>query len=170
MQLRLVQNEGFRECWQGLHGIWVLRMILCNIWVWPKIWKKMKKWELGIWKRWMEMIESEKTHFTKVYSFSRLWYGHQELLVQMNREERGGGGVKEKVGELVCFGQESSSASSASSARPPRPPRTGEAWVKLSSGRERGEEGVGVGRRAEGGGEGIHPLRAGRAREGGRRE
>ena len=33
------------------------------------------------------MIESEKTHFTKVYSFSRLWYGHQELLVQMNREE-----------------------------------------------------------------------------------
>ena len=44
------------------------------------------------------MIESEKTHFTKVYSFSRLWYGHQELLVQMNREERRGGGVKGEGG------------------------------------------------------------------------
>lgn len=44
------------------------------------------------------MIESEKTHFTKVYSFSRLWYGHQELLVQMNREERRGGGGKGEGG------------------------------------------------------------------------
>ena len=64
------------------------------------------------------MIESEKTHFTKVYSFSRLWYGHQELLVQMNREERRGGGGKGEGGgtRLLRAGEKGEKSSSASSA------------------------------------------------------